>query len=122
MCANPLPLLRRAVRGASTRPPPAIRGPACSRSRARQAVPVVATTARGKLLTGPDIAHDLGVAERHRRRGIATQLIESLRSAAKDGVAHVMGVQADRGDDAAIRLYEFLWTREDVHDFDIAVD
>jgi aminoglycoside 3-N-acetyltransferase I len=32
-----------------------------------------------------------------------------------------MYVQADRGDQPAIRLYESLGTREDVHHFDIPV-
>ena len=35
--------------------------------------------------------------------------------------AWVMYVQADRGDQPAIRLYESLGTREDVHHFDIPV-
>jgi len=33
----------------------------------------------------------------------------------------VIFVQADRGDAAAIALYESLGTREDVHHFDITV-
>jgi aminoglycoside 3-N-acetyltransferase I len=35
--------------------------------------------------------------------------------------AHVLFVQADRGDDPAIALYAKLGTREDVLHFDIAV-
>ena len=66
--------------------------------------------------------YDLAVAESHRRKGIATQLIQRLKGIAKELVAYVVFVQADRGDEAAIRLYESLGTREDVHHFDIPVD
>lgn len=63
--------------------------------------------------------YDLAVAEAHRRQGIATALINRLRSIAKEKDAYVIFVQADPGDDPAIRLYESLGTREDVHHFDI---
>ncbi len=63
--------------------------------------------------------YDLAVAEAHRRKGIATALINRLRSVAKEKDAYVIFVQADPGDDPAIRLYESLGTREDVHHFDI---
>lgn len=66
--------------------------------------------------------YDLAVAEPHRRRGIATELIQTLRSVAKELGAYVVFVQADRGDDPAIRLYESLGTREDVYHFDIVVE
>jgi aminoglycoside 3-N-acetyltransferase I len=65
--------------------------------------------------------YDLAVANAHRRRGVATGLIESLRRLARELGAYVIYVQADRGDRPAIRLYESLGTREDVHHFDIEV-
>jgi aminoglycoside 3-N-acetyltransferase I len=65
--------------------------------------------------------YDLAVAESHRRRGIATALIERLQAIASERGAWVIFVQADYGDDPAIALYEKLGTREDVMHFDIAV-
>jgi aminoglycoside 3-N-acetyltransferase I len=64
--------------------------------------------------------YDLAVQEQHRRRGIATKLINELRRIAREVGVYVIYVQADRGDDPAIRLYESLGTREDVLHFDIA--
>ena len=66
--------------------------------------------------------YDLAVAEAHRRRGIARRLLEALKPIARARGARVIFVQADRGDAAAIALYQSLGTREDVHHFDIAVD
>jgi len=66
--------------------------------------------------------YDLAVSENHRRKGIARSLINELKGLAKLRKAYVIYVQADREDDPAIRLYESLWTREDVYHFDIAVD
>ena len=63
--------------------------------------------------------YDLAVAEDHRRRGIATALIEELRRIAAALGAYVIYVQADHGDDPAIALYTGLGTREDVMHFDI---
>lgn len=63
--------------------------------------------------------YDLAVAEAHRRRGIATALIERLRTVARERGAWVVYVQADRGDAPAIALYEGLGAREDVLHFDI---
>jgi aminoglycoside 3-N-acetyltransferase I len=63
--------------------------------------------------------YDLGVRESHRRRGIATGLINKVREIAREIGAYVIFVQADTGDDPAIKLYESLGTREDVHHFDI---
>ena len=65
--------------------------------------------------------YDLAVAQAHRRRGIATALIEALKSVAARRGAYVIFVQADLGDQAAIALYEKLGAREDVLHFDIAV-
>lgn len=66
--------------------------------------------------------YDLAVAEAHRRRGIATALIERLREIATERGAWVVYVQADHGDDPAIALYDKLGVREDVLHFDIPVD
>jgi aminoglycoside 3-N-acetyltransferase I len=66
--------------------------------------------------------YDLAVDEQHRRKGIATRLINELKTIAKEKGAYIIFVQADLGDDPAIKLYESLGTREDVHHFDIAVD
>ncbi len=65
--------------------------------------------------------YDLAVAEPHRRKGIATGLINKLKEIARQRGAYVIFVQADAGDIPAIKLYESLGTREDVHHFDIAV-
>jgi aminoglycoside 3-N-acetyltransferase I len=65
--------------------------------------------------------YDLAVAERHRRKGIATALIAALQAIAADRRASVIFVQADHGDDPAIALYTKLGAREDVLHFDIPV-
>jgi aminoglycoside 3-N-acetyltransferase I len=65
--------------------------------------------------------YDLAVAEAHRRKGVATAVIRTLQRIARARGAYVIYVQADRGDDPAIRLYQSLGTREDVHHFDIPV-
>ena len=64
--------------------------------------------------------YDLAVTEEHRRRGIATALIEELRRIATARGAYVIFVQADLVDAPAIALYSKLGTREDVLHFDIA--
>jgi aminoglycoside 3-N-acetyltransferase I len=64
--------------------------------------------------------YDLAVAAAHRRRGIATAMIEELQGIARARGAYVIYVQADHGDDAAIALYTKLGVREDVLHFDIA--
>lgn len=66
--------------------------------------------------------YDLAVAEGHRRRGVATALIERLCAIAAERGAWVVFVQADHGDDPAIALYEKLGVREEVLHFDIAVE
>lgn len=65
--------------------------------------------------------YDLAVAETHRRRGIATALIDELKKIAVARGAYVIYVQADIGDEPAIALYTKLGIREDVLHFDIAV-
>ena len=63
--------------------------------------------------------YDLAVDENYRRRGVATGLINRLRGIAREIDAWVIFVQADHGDEPAIKLYESLGTREDVYHFDI---
>jgi aminoglycoside 3-N-acetyltransferase I len=63
--------------------------------------------------------YDLAVDAAHRRRGVATAMIEELKRVAALRGAYVMFVQADYGDDAAIALYTKLGVREDVLHFDI---
>ena len=65
--------------------------------------------------------YDLAVSEQHRRRRVATSLIVELKRLARERGVYVIYVQADKGDEAAIRLYESLGTREDVYHFDIPV-
>src|SRR5262245_30144041 len=65
--------------------------------------------------------YDLAVGASHRRQGIATALIEQLRTTAAARGAYVIYVQADLGDDPAIELYTKLGVREDVLHFDIPV-
>jgi len=65
--------------------------------------------------------YDLAVAAPHRRQGIATALIEALKPIAAARGAHVIFVQADYGDEAAIALYSRLGRRENVLHFDIPV-
>jgi ribosomal protein S18 acetylase RimI-like enzyme len=61
------------------------------------------------------------VAESHRRRGIASDLIAELQRIAAARDAWIIFVQADYGDEPAIALYTKLGAREDVMHFDIAV-
>lgn len=63
--------------------------------------------------------YDLAVAVEHRRRGIATALIEAAQELARERGAWTLYVQADLGDEPAIALYSGLGTREDVLHFDI---
>jgi len=64
--------------------------------------------------------YDLAVSASHRRRGVATALIDALKRLAKARGVYVIFVQADAGDDPAIALYTKLGRREDVLHFDIA--
>lgn len=66
--------------------------------------------------------YDLAVDAGHRRRGIATALIEHLKPIAKARGAHVIIVQAEQGDEPPIAVYTKLGRREDVLHFDIPVD
>jgi aminoglycoside 3-N-acetyltransferase I len=63
--------------------------------------------------------YDLAVDAEFRRQGIATAMIEALKTLARSKVAYVIYVQADYGDDPAIALYTKLGVREDVLHFDI---
>ena len=70
----------------------------------------------------PEIyVYDLAVAERHRRRGIATALIGRCREIAAQRGASVIFVQADRADAPAVSLYERIGRREEVFHYDIEV-
>lgn len=64
--------------------------------------------------------YDLAVDQAHRRRGVATALIERLKRLAVERGFYVIFVQADHGDDPAIALYTRLGVREEVLHFDIA--
>jgi aminoglycoside 3-N-acetyltransferase I len=66
--------------------------------------------------------YDLAVDKRWRRHGVATALIEHLRSIALRRGVWVIYVQTDHGDVAVITLYEKLGVHEEVLHFDILVD
>ncbi len=66
--------------------------------------------------------YDLAVAELHRRKGVATAMIDRLKRFASEHGIYVIFVQADYGDDPAIALYTKLGLREEVLHFDIAPD
>ena len=68
--------------------------------------------------------YDLAVVSTHRRKGIATALIQELKAVGAARGAYVIYVQADKGveDQPAIELYSKLGTIEDVFHFDIAVE
>lgn len=65
--------------------------------------------------------YDLAVREQHRRRGVATALIEALQPIAREQGAWVIYVQADPPDAPAVTLYDKLGMREEVYHFDISV-
>lgn len=66
--------------------------------------------------------YDLAVAEKWRRRGVATAMINELKFIAKARRGWVIYVQADYGDDPAVALYTKLGSREDVMHFDVPLD
>ncbi len=68
--------------------------------------------------------YDLAVDEKHRRKGVATALIQELRKIGAARGAWVIFVQADTNveDEPAIALYTKLGVREEVLHFDIAVE
>lgn len=65
--------------------------------------------------------YDLAVTKEHRRKGIATHLIQELRRVAGKRGAYIIYVQADLEDIPAQQLYESLGIRENVFHFDISV-
>ena len=65
--------------------------------------------------------YDLAVSAAHRREGIASALIQELKTVAAARAAYVIFVQADVGDEPAIALYSKLGVREDVLHFDMAM-
>lgn len=64
--------------------------------------------------------YDLAVREPFRRCGVATGLIEHLKSVARDKGAWVIFVQADPPDEPAVALYRKLGVEERVLHFDIS--
>lgn len=68
--------------------------------------------------------YDLAVSSKHWRQGVATALIEGVKTLAKTRGAYVIFVQAETGveDEPAIALYSKLGTCEDVLHFDIQVE
>ena len=65
--------------------------------------------------------YDLAVAAAYRRQGIATRLIEEVKTIAAARGAYVIFVQADYVDPPAIALYSKLGVREEVLHFDLKV-
>ena len=62
---------------------------------------------------------DLAVAETHRRKGIATALIQHTRTIARKRGAWVVYIQAEDGDEAPIAVYSKLGKQEKVVHFTI---
>jgi aminoglycoside 3-N-acetyltransferase I len=65
--------------------------------------------------------YDLAVVDGHRRRGVATGMIDELSRIASERNVYVIFVQANLEDGPAIALYESLGTKETAHHFDIEV-
>ena len=65
--------------------------------------------------------YDLAVATPHRRRGLATALIERLQAVAAERGSAVVYVQADWSDEPAKALYGKLGTRKRVLHFELDV-
>ena len=66
--------------------------------------------------------YDLAVSTPHRRKGVATGLIKRLKDEGRKRGAHVMYVQADKGDAPAMKLYQSLGRCEEVYHFDIPIE
>jgi aminoglycoside 3-N-acetyltransferase I len=66
--------------------------------------------------------YDLAVLRDDRRRGVATELIQRLRHVGEEQGAYVIFVQADKGDTAAMKLYESLANGEEVYSYDISIN
>lgn len=68
--------------------------------------------------------YDLAVLATHRRRGIASALIERLKTVGQQRGAYVVLVQCDKGpeDQPAIALYSKLGASEEVLHFDFTID
>ncbi|MDX1403060.1 MAG: GNAT family N-acetyltransferase [Woeseiaceae bacterium] len=66
--------------------------------------------------------YDLAVAESHRRKGVASALIRKTLAIAESRKAHVVFVQAYRGDEPATSLYSKFSVREEILHFEIEVD
>ncbi len=64
--------------------------------------------------------YDLAVDTRHRRKGVATALIEETTRIAAQRGAWTVFIQAEQGDEPPIALYSKLGTRQEVLHFDIA--
>ena len=65
--------------------------------------------------------YDLAVSDAHRRKGVATGTINTLKNIAASQGAYVIFVQADLEDGPAIALYRSLGTMKTAHHFDIEV-
>jgi len=66
--------------------------------------------------------YDLAVDAAHRRKGVATALIEAVKAIAAKRGAHVIFIQADPVDAPAVALYSKFGVRENVFHFDLPVD
>lgn len=64
--------------------------------------------------------YDLAVDPEHRRRGVASAMIEEVRRIAAQRGIYVIFVQADEGDEPAIALYNRFGAGERMVHFDIA--
>jgi aminoglycoside 3-N-acetyltransferase I len=84
---------------------------------------VVLVALSGTKVVGGLAAYVLEKFEQERQEiyiyDLAVQDINELRRTARERGAYVIFVQADTVDDAAIKLYESLGTKEDVFHFDI---
>ncbi|MFO0820992.1 MAG: GNAT family N-acetyltransferase [Pirellulales bacterium] len=63
--------------------------------------------------------YDLAVEEAYRRQGIATALLDELCRLAQRRDIYLVFVQADKGDDPALRMYAKFGSKSPVLQFDI---